>query len=49
MLLCVCVCHVLRLHVLCVCVVCVPQQLRMGLFLSGLNGNTGLSESAFPL
>lgn len=34
----------------CVCVcVRVPQQLRMDLFLSGLNGNTELSESAFPL
>lgn len=28
---------------------CVPQQLRIGLFLSGLNGNTELSESTFPL
>lgn len=35
----------------CVCLRwdCVPQQLRIGLFLSGLNGNTGLSVSAFPL
>lgn len=39
--------------VICICMycacVCMPQQLRMGLFLSGLNGNTELSESAFPL
>lgn len=35
----------------CVCVffVRVPQQLRMDLFRSGLNGNTEPSESAFPL
>lgn len=35
-------CHV-WLHV------CASQQLRMGLFLSGLNGKTVLSESALPL
>lgn len=29
--------------------VCVPQQLRMGLFLSGPNGNMELSESVFAL
>lgn len=29
--------------------VCMSQQLRMGLLLSGLKGNAGLSESAFPL
>lgn len=50
--------HVLRMCLRSTCVwvhflmcdyACVSQQLRIDLFLSGLNGNTELSESAFPL